>query len=57
MDERTPEAVVRAFHQLFTNYPDRAATRRFAERFSWDETSRGQKRLFASILDSSVSSS
>jgi glycosyltransferase involved in cell wall biosynthesis len=57
MDERTPEAVVRAFHQLFADYPDRAATRRFAERFSWDETSRGQKRLFASILDSSVSSS
>jgi teichuronic acid biosynthesis glycosyltransferase TuaC len=29
---------------------DRAATRRYAEGFSWDDTTRGQLELFRSIL-------
>ncbi len=35
---------------MFAAPPDRAATRRYAERFSWDETSRGQERLFTALL-------
>ncbi|MCW9079643.1 MAG: hypothetical protein OQK74_10790 [Gammaproteobacteria bacterium] len=31
---------------LFAQLPDRAATRRYAEGFSWDDTSRGQLEIF-----------
>lgn len=48
--ERTPEGIVQAFNTLFNNYPDRAATRRYAEKFSWDETTQGQEALFAHVL-------
>jgi hypothetical protein len=36
---------------LRANYPDRAATRRYAERFSWDDTTAGQLALFEDILN------
>ncbi|MFQ5773770.1 MAG: glycosyltransferase family 4 protein [Kiloniellaceae bacterium] len=38
MPERTARALVDAVRALFADYPDRAATRRFVERFSWDDT-------------------
>ncbi|HKQ25288.1 MAG TPA: glycosyltransferase family 4 protein [Burkholderiales bacterium] len=50
MAERTPEALADAVRRLFENYPDRGATRRFAEGFSWAETTAGQLRLFGRIL-------
>jgi len=31
---------------LRANYPDHAATRAYAQDFGWDETTRGQIRLF-----------
>lgn len=46
MAERTPEALAEAVQRLFARCPDRAATRRYAEGFSWDETTRGQLQLF-----------
>jgi glycosyltransferase involved in cell wall biosynthesis len=46
MKERTPEAVAEAVQCLFARYPDRGATRRYAEKFSWEETTRGQLQLF-----------
>jgi len=42
--------VADAVNALRTNYPDRAATRRYAERFSWDDTTDGQLRLFGEVL-------
>lgn len=36
--ERSPQALVQAVRALFRDRPDRAATRRFAERFSWGDT-------------------
>lgn len=45
MESRTPEAIVRAVEKLQGNYPDHAATRRYAERFSWDETTTGLLQL------------
>jgi teichuronic acid biosynthesis glycosyltransferase TuaC len=48
--ERTPEAVAEGVRRLLTAIPDRAATRRYAEQFSWDETTRGQLRLFERVL-------
>ena len=48
--DRTAEAVVEAVERLFRNLPDRAATRRYAEGYSWDDTSQGQIRLFSNIV-------
>jgi len=50
MAERTPEALADAVRRLFEHYPDRGATRRYAEGFSWAETTAGQLRLFSRIL-------
>jgi teichuronic acid biosynthesis glycosyltransferase TuaC len=50
MAERTPEAVVEGVRRLFARRPDRAATRRYAEQFSWEETTRGQLRLFERVV-------
>jgi hypothetical protein len=36
--------------ELLAHLPDRAATRRYAERFSWDATTEGQLRIFNGIL-------
>jgi glycosyltransferase involved in cell wall biosynthesis len=50
MEERTPEALAQAVQRLFARYPDRGATRRYAERFSWAATTEGQLELFGRIL-------
>src|SRR5215831_17477865 len=49
MAERTPQALAQAVQALFASYPDHAATRRYAERFSWDETTHGQLQLFGRV--------
>lgn len=50
MNERTPQGLAEAVEALRANYPDRAATRRYAERFSWDDTTNSQLRLFGQVL-------
>jgi teichuronic acid biosynthesis glycosyltransferase TuaC len=50
MRQRNPEGVAAAVKQLFEGRPDRDATRRYAEGFSWNATSEGQFRLFKTIL-------
>jgi glycosyltransferase involved in cell wall biosynthesis len=50
MAERSPQGVADAVNALRANYPDRAATRRYAERFSWDDTTAGQLQLFEQIV-------
>jgi teichuronic acid biosynthesis glycosyltransferase TuaC len=50
MEERSADGLAAAVRALRANYPDRAATRRYAERFSWDDTSAGQLALFRHIL-------
>ncbi|MBC7404206.1 MAG: glycosyltransferase family 4 protein [Cytophaga sp.] len=50
MAERTPQALAYAVRLLQDQYPDRAATRRYAENFSWEATSNGQLSLFNDIL-------
>ena len=49
MAERSPQGVADAVNALRANYPDRAATRRYAEGFSWDDTTAGQLALFRKI--------
>ena len=51
MTERTPESVVEAVRALSAQPPERAATRRYAESFSWDSTTAGQIALFRAIRD------
>lgn len=50
MLDRSVAAVVEGVNRLFADYPSREATRRYAERFGWDETSAGQLRLFREIV-------
>ena len=50
MAERTPQGVADGVNALRANYPDRADTRRYAERFSWDDTTAGQLAIFNSIV-------
>lgn len=50
LDERSAAAVAGAVRRLFANPPDRSATRRHAEQFSWEATSNGQLQLFRQIL-------
>jgi teichuronic acid biosynthesis glycosyltransferase TuaC len=50
MKERTSEGIAEAMRKLRDNYPDHAATRRYAENFSWDATTEGQLQLFSRII-------
>jgi glycosyltransferase involved in cell wall biosynthesis len=50
MATRTPEALADAVQRLFEQYPDRGATRRYAEGFSWAATTAGQLELFSHVL-------
>lgn len=50
MPERSATGLVRAFRELFARYPGHAATRCYAEQFSWEETTRGQLTLFRRAL-------
>ncbi|MDB5406746.1 MAG: glycosyltransferase 1 protein [Rhodospirillales bacterium] len=47
---RTGPAFAAAMTELLADPPDRAATRAYAERFSWDDTTAGQLALFRSIV-------
>lgn len=49
MSERTPAGVADALRQLRAAYPSHEATRRYAERFSWDDTTQGQLALFRKV--------
>ena len=50
MRDRTAAGVATAVRALQAGYPNRAATRRYAEQFSWDQTTAGQLKLFRNIL-------
>ncbi len=50
MNSRSAEGVADAVAALLSTSPDRAATRAYAERFSWEATSEGQRKLFQRIL-------
>ena len=51
MPERTPAGVAAAVERLFSAPCNRLDIRRYAEDFSWDETSKGQMSLFQEILE------
>jgi teichuronic acid biosynthesis glycosyltransferase TuaC len=52
-ESNTAEGIVAAARRMFADPPDRAATRAYAEQFSWDETTAGQLALFRRVVDRS----
>jgi teichuronic acid biosynthesis glycosyltransferase TuaC len=48
--ERSASAIAAATRELFSRYPDRAATRRHAQAFGWEATTRGQLAMFHAAL-------
>ena len=48
--DRSAKAIVDAVGLLFDRPPTRDATRRYAEGFSWDDTSRGQLEIFQRVV-------
>ncbi|MFC0406733.1 glycosyltransferase [Roseomonas elaeocarpi] len=50
LEETTPEAVAAGVRRLLADSPDRAATRRYAEGFGWDDTTAGQMAVFRRVL-------
>ncbi|MDO9504982.1 glycosyltransferase family 4 protein [Hydrogenophaga sp.] len=50
MRERDAASLVEAWQAKVANAPDRAATRRHAEAFSWDATTKGQLQLLERVV-------
>lgn len=48
--DRTARAIVDGVIDLFADYPDHKATRRYAEQFDWYDTSEKQLQLFRHVL-------
>lgn len=48
-EENTPAGIARGIRHLFQHQAPRTATRAYAERFGWEETTQGQVALFARI--------
>jgi teichuronic acid biosynthesis glycosyltransferase TuaC len=48
---RTPAAIAVTIKKLLSNYPDRAATHRYAARFGWQQVSELQLTLFNAVLN------
>jgi glycosyltransferase involved in cell wall biosynthesis len=53
VQDRTPEAIAAAVGSLRACHPGREATRCYAEKFSWDETTRGQIEVFRRVKERS----
>jgi glycosyltransferase involved in cell wall biosynthesis len=50
LDETSPATIAAGLRSLLSAPPDRAATRSYAERFGWEETTMGQLDLFRHVL-------
>ena len=53
MRENSADGVADGVRRLFATLPSRAATRAYAEGFSWDETTAGQLALFRRVVGGS----
>jgi len=51
IQERSPGGIRDGIRELQGNYPGHADTQRYAEQFSWEETSRKQWDLFKSVIE------
>jgi teichuronic acid biosynthesis glycosyltransferase TuaC len=50
VDDNTPQGIAAGVSRLFADLADRAATRAYAERFGWGETTQGQIDLFRRVV-------
>jgi teichuronic acid biosynthesis glycosyltransferase TuaC len=50
-EPNTPDGIAAGVRRLFADMPDRAATRAYAEPFSWEETTTGQLALFRRVIE------
>lgn len=50
MERRTPDALAAAVQALIARMPAREDVRRYAEKFDWDATTRGQLDLFREVI-------
>jgi len=48
--DRSAAGIAEAVNRLFAHYPSRESTRRYAEKFSWDDTTQGQLAIFHRVL-------
>ncbi len=51
IEEATADALAAGIRHVLDAPPERAATRAYAERFGWDETTNGQLALFRRVLE------
>jgi len=51
VDSNTPDGLAAGVRRLFDGLPARDATRAYAERFNWDDTTAGQLALFERIIE------
>jgi glycosyltransferase involved in cell wall biosynthesis len=49
-EPNSPDGIAAGVRRLFAALPDRAATRAYAEPFSWEETTAGQLALFRRVI-------
>jgi teichuronic acid biosynthesis glycosyltransferase TuaC len=47
---RSPRALAEAVTELTANYPDRSATRRYAQRFEWHEVTEAQIAMYQRVI-------
>lgn len=52
--QRSPKSIADTITRLLNDYPDRDQTRKYAEQFSWDKTTRGQLDLFSHITGKKI---
>ena len=50
VQERSSAAIAEGISTILANMPDRAETRAYAEKFSWDETTEAQLALFSQLV-------
>ena len=50
IEPNTPDGIAAGVRRLFAALPDRAATRAYAEPFSWEETTAGQLAVFRRVV-------
>jgi teichuronic acid biosynthesis glycosyltransferase TuaC len=48
--DRSAAGIAEGVNRLFAHYPSHESTRRYAEKFSWDDTTRGQLAIFRRVL-------
>ena len=50
VEKRTAESIAEGINNLYANLPGKILTRRYAEKFSWDDTSLGLLKLFHKVM-------